>query len=303
MGWNRPSGLDSGAVLVALAMVPVGTTGTAQELGPEGIDPVTVGVVRLAIGGPLLLAVALARGDLPRSIPPLPLLVGAVAMAAYQPFFFGGVHRTGVAVGTVVAIGSAPAFAGAIGAAWRGERPGLRWYTATALAVAGGGLLLGGGEEVGVDPTGVVLALGAGLSYAVFAVAVREVLEEHPPVCVVGLALAGAALLLAPAVLVGDPSWAWTGHGALVGLHLGVVATAAAYILYGYGARSLPVATTTTVSLTEPLTAALLGWLLLGEQLTSTASIGGCLLAGGLLLAGLRVPESRPAPRAGDRPG
>ena len=58
------------AVLVILAAVLWGTTGTAQELGPEGIDPLVVGWVRLAIGGAGLVAVAaLDRTPRPRTSP------------------------------------------------------------------------------------------------------------------------------------------------------------------------------------------------------------------------------------------
>ena len=84
-----------------------------------------------------------------------PLAVAAVAMAAYQPLFFGGVARTGVAVGTVVGIGSSPVFAGILGAVVRGERPGPRWLTATALALAGTALLVGTGGSDDVDPAGI----------------------------------------------------------------------------------------------------------------------------------------------------
>ena len=45
---------------VLLAAVCFGTTGTAQALGPGGIDPAAVGAARIAVGGILLAIVALA---------------------------------------------------------------------------------------------------------------------------------------------------------------------------------------------------------------------------------------------------
>ena len=66
--------------------------------------------------------------------PRLALGLAAGGMAAYQPLFFGGVARTGVAVGTMVGIGSAPVFAGLLGLLLRGERPGRRWAAATLSA-------------------------------------------------------------------------------------------------------------------------------------------------------------------------
>src|SRR3954452_9496733 len=100
-------------VQVLLAAVSCGTTGTAQALGPDGLAPAGVGAARILVGGSLLVLVALVRGGL-GSLPPGAGLIAAAAVAAYQLAFFAAVADTGVAVGTIVALGSAPALAGAI---------------------------------------------------------------------------------------------------------------------------------------------------------------------------------------------
>ncbi|MCW2993974.1 MAG: EamA family transporter, partial [Conexibacter sp.] len=105
---------------VLLAAVCFGTTGTAQALGPDA-SAVTVGAVRIAVGAVLLLVVArvvegrrgVEWGTVPRSRGAV--AAGALGVAAYQLCFFAAVKDTGVAVGTVVALGSAPALAGAGG--------------------------------------------------------------------------------------------------------------------------------------------------------------------------------------------
>src|SRR3954467_7471078 len=101
-------------VLVLLAAVCFGTTGTAQALGPDGLAPAGVGAARILVGGALLVLVALARGGGLARLPRLPPLIAPAAVATYQFAFFAAVADTGVAVGTIVAIGSAPALAGAI---------------------------------------------------------------------------------------------------------------------------------------------------------------------------------------------
>src|SRR5256712_1866593 len=129
---------DGRALFQALgAAVLWGTTGTARALGPVGAAPLAVGAARIAVGGTALVAIALARGSLLRPWPPLPAALSAIAVAVYQLTFFEGVARAGVAVGTIVAIGSAPAFAGLL--AWwaLGERPGARWLVATPGAGVG----------------------------------------------------------------------------------------------------------------------------------------------------------------------
>src|SRR3546814_2874147 len=91
--------------------------------------------------------------------------------AGYQLCFFGGVRLAGVAVGTVVGVGSGPVWGGLLGWGGRGERPGRRWAAATALALVGAALLATstGTDGEQVDATGLLLALGAGLTYAAFA--------------------------------------------------------------------------------------------------------------------------------------
>ena len=94
--------------MVLLAAVCFGTTGTAQALGPDA-SPVTVGAVRIAVGALLLVLVARAVPAAPARWPRRELAIVAAAIAVYQLAFFAAVDRTGVAVGTVVALGSAPA--------------------------------------------------------------------------------------------------------------------------------------------------------------------------------------------------
>ena len=132
-------------------------------------DRLAIGAARLAVGGVALLAFALSRRAFAqRRWPIWIVLIAAACMAAYQLFFFAGVARTGVAVGTIVGIGSAPILAGALGFLARGERPGNRWAVATLLAVTGCGLLIAAGRSIHVDPLGLLLATGAGASLRLF---------------------------------------------------------------------------------------------------------------------------------------
>lgn len=274
---------------VLLAAVLWGTTGTAQALAPAGAPPLAVGAVRLAIGGGALLLWAWGRGRLAdgRAWQKRPLLLGALAVAAYQPFFFAGVARTGVAVGTMVAIGSAPLIAGLWQWAVWGGRPSTRWVAATFCAVAGCSLLALAGGAVTVNIAGMLLALGAGSSYALFALITKELLRDHAPETVTAVVFSLGALLLLPLLFFVDISWLARPSGLLAAVWLGLGATALAYLLYTRGLAQTPVATAVTLSLAEPLTAALLGIFLLGESVTVPILAGVALVFGGLaLLAG-----------------
>ncbi len=256
-----------------------GTTGTAQALAPAGALPTAIGVVRLATGGIALLAFAISRGVLGRGgrWPVGSTLAASASMAAYQLFFFAAVAKTGVAVGTVVGIGSAPILAGVLGFLVRGERPGLRWALATLTAVAGCGLLLAAGESIQVNSLGLLLAVGAGAAYAIFTVASKGLLESKPPEAVMGVVFALGALFLAPFLLNAQLAWLAEPRGLAVALHLGLVTVALAYSLFARGLRHVPVATAATLTLAEPLTAGSLGVFFLGEQLTLTRPARNCI--------------------------
>jgi DME family drug/metabolite transporter len=87
-----------------------GTTGTSQAFAPPGYDPMVIGALRLLIGGIALLLLVMKRGELGsfRDWLQLPILLAAIFTASYQLCFFAAVAKTGVAIGTIVGIGSAP---------------------------------------------------------------------------------------------------------------------------------------------------------------------------------------------------
>ncbi|TDD64234.1 EamA family transporter [Actinomadura rubrisoli] len=300
-------GGGSADILVAASLW--GTTGTVRTFA-DGASSVSVAAIRIVIGGLVLLAcAALTRrgAGLRRLLSPVPadrasglrrcgawplIGLGAVAIAVYQMAFFVSVARTGVAVGTVVTIGSAPAFAGLIGLALRRAVLTPRWLAATGGAVAGCALLIGGGQDAGVEPVGIALALLSGLSYAVYAtVASSLITRGEDGRAVAGALFAAAAVLLLPVLLAGPTGWLLTGPGALTALYLGAVTTGGGYLLFARGLRTTSATTATTLTLAEPAVAAILGTLVLDERLGLAALGGLALLAASLVVLMLPVRE------------
>ncbi|MBX3013592.1 MAG: EamA family transporter, partial [Caldilineaceae bacterium] len=133
------------------------------------------------------------------------------------------------------------------------------------------------------EASGIILTLGAGLAYALYAVTSKGILERQHPDAAVGVVFSLGAVMLTPLFFFVDLQWLATGSGVAVALELGLVATAAAYLLYARGLIHIPVATAVTLSLGEPLVATLLAVLLLGERLTAVAWVGIALLFIGLV--------------------
>lgn len=288
-------GLRPGSGYVLAAGALWGTTGTAQALAPEAADPLVIGALRLTIGGAVLLGLAAVRGEFRRRVgwPLLPTAVAAVCVAAYQPLFFSGVRATGVALGTVVGIGSSPIISGGLSWLIDGDRPTGRWMIATGLAIMGGILLLTAGVSVEVNLGGVGLAIGAGAVYAVYVAASKRLLEEHSPDGVIGVVFGLGGMLIAPLLAADSLAWVATPRGMTVTLHLGLLATALAYLLFVRGLRALRADQAVSMSLAEPLTAALLGLLLLGERPGMPAVAGGLLILVGLTVLSIRPAEAR----------
>lgn len=277
---------------VLAAAVLFGTTGTAQALGPAGTTPLGVGAVRLVIGGAGLVAV-LPRvgGDRRKSLRLLRTgwgLLAGVMTACYQVFFFAGVARAGVAVGTLVTIGSGPVFSGLLSWLLLRERPGRAFVLATALAVLGLGLLtLDGADGSAVDTAGVALALSSGVAYALYTVAAKRLLTDgHHSADVMTAAFGLGAVVLLPVLLTQPLAWLGTPDGVAMALWLGLATTTLAYVLFGRGLVHLTVGPVTTLVLAEPVVATLLGVVVLGEQLGPGGWVGCALVVLGLLVQG-----------------
>lgn len=291
---------------VVAAAILFGTTGTSQALGPDDTTPLGVGAMRLAIGGTALAAVGLSIGARRRraAVAPPRLTSGAfglmaitgLCLAVYQPLFFLGTERNGVAVGTVVALGSAPVIAGLIEWALTRRLPSGSWIGATVLALAGVALLAFGGNAAGggADPLGFLGSVGAGASFAVFANAQRRLMDAGwDPFTVAGAMGAGSALVSFAALPFVDLTWLASPGGWAMSLWLGLATIALAYTLFTWGLHRLTAATAATLTLAEPLTAAILGLAVLGERLSPLAIGGLAVLAAGLVILawGTRTPR------------
>jgi len=284
-----------GIALALSAAMLWGTTGTAQHVAPARISPYWIGALRLAIAAVCfaLLVAATEGGRAAReAVPGLwrrQLLAGA-CIAVYNLAFFAGVRLAGVAVGTTIAIGSGPLFAGAAQALLTRRPPVPLWWLGTALAIAGGAAIaLGNGGVAATDSGGAALCLTAGLSYAIYTLTAKSLSSHASParasLWVFGTAAAiavPAAWLIAPsggADLVAAGSRGW-----LVVAWLGVMATGLSYLLFSSALRFISAATGVALAMGEPLTAFTLAVLVLGEPLRA-----GGLIGIGLILAGLAL--------------
>lgn len=289
-----------GVVWVLLAAVLWGTTGTAQSMASGALPAAWVGALRLVFAGAFfgLLALWVLRTPQPQQhanapMPRARLLLCVGCMAVYNLSFFAALRSTGVGLGTAVALGSSPVWAGLLQALLLRQWPARAWWLGTALGVAGGFCMAwanpgahttSAGTNLGLG-MGLALCLLAGLSYGCYAV-LAQPLIQHSGIARVNAGVFGAAAAVALPV-------AWAVQGPLpaampqdwaVVAYLGLVATGVAYLLFSAGLRHISAATSVALSKFEPVTAFVLSMVVVGEQPSWLASAGLCLLLLGLSL-------------------
>jgi DME family drug/metabolite transporter len=277
--------LATAAVLAAAVLF--GTTGTVLARGPEGVTALGAGTIRLILGGGSLLIIARARGErVARWRPWWPsMLAGGVAVAAYQLLFFEATTRAGVALGTVATIGSGPVFSGVIEMVRTRRPPSVGWTLGTTAAIVGVVLLGVVGRDTTPDALGLLAALGSGLGWATYATIGKWQIDRGlPSTTSMATMFAAAGVLCAPLLFVEPMAWLGTPGGVAMALYLGVATIGVAYTLYGIGLRSLTAPTVITLTLAEPITAAVLAAVVLDEAIGGWGVLGIVVVATGLVI-------------------
>jgi DME family drug/metabolite transporter len=280
-------------LFVLLSAVCFGTTGTSQAYGPDEASSAAVGLTRIVVGG-LLLGVVARWVAVRASNAPLVLdrrrvmtvLVGGAAVLAYQPTFFAGARLNGVAVGAVVTLGAAPVLTGLLEWLQTREVPARSWFVGVSVAVVGmvllSGLLDGAGRDV--SAAGLAGSLGAALAYAIYTLAAKQLLiAGWTPTASIGSIFGTAAVLGMPFLVLVDLSWAGSPSGVTMIAWLAIVTVVIAYVLFATGLESLSAASASTLTLAEPLTACVLGLVLLDERLSAAGWTGLVVLFGGVV--------------------
>ena len=287
-----------GVVCVVGAAMLWGTTGTSQALAGGALSSLWFGALRLLFAALFFLAFAALTGALRRAawagLSPGAAIGAGLCMAAYNLSFFAGVKLTGVGLGTAIALGSGPLWAGLLQAVFQRQPPTTAWWMGTAVAIAGGVLLsLGGGADA-VSPPGVALCLGSGLSYAVYTL-LNKRMVGHAPASSITLAAFGLAALMALPAAAFHAGWPSLDVRDIIAVvYTGMVTAGIGYLLFSFALHHVRPATAVTLALTEPVVAFLLAVLLLDEP-ASVAAVSGLALvvAGvfGVVRSELSIPK------------
>jgi DME family drug/metabolite transporter len=301
--------MGRGALCVLAASVLWGTTGTAATFAP-GVGPLAIGAAAMGLGG-LLQALTAAR-PMTRQRTALRaqrrmVLLGGAAVAVYPLAFYTSMRLAGVAVGTVVSIGSAPLVSALAERVIDQHRLTVRWMLGAALGLVGIVLLcLAEAARPGPGPAaawatmlGVALGLAAGVTYAIYSWSAHRLIGRG----VTSRAAMGAifglgGLLLLPVLLAAGAPLAASWGNAAVGAYLALVPMFTGYLLFGWALARVPASTATTLSLLEPAVATVLAVIVVGERLPAAGWAGLILIAGCLAVLAAQPAGSEPERRS-----
>lgn len=289
-----PRSARLGLLEVCAAGVLWGTGGLVLTVLHErdGLGAMTVSAWRMGLAAIALLAFTAVTGrfgavrETMRAHPVLAVLVGC-GTALYQGLYFVSVLLVGVSVSTVVSLGLAPILAALWEHATARTRPTRREIAVLAAALTGLVLITvtaghGTGGPGDRPILGLLLAVAAGATYAATTVLGHTLAQRVDAIGLTTCGTVAGALLLAPflgvAAATGQPVLPGDAVSLLLLVYLGVATMALAYGLLYAGLRTTSGSAATVATLVEPLSAALLAALLLGERLTWLGLLGGALI-------------------------
>jgi drug/metabolite transporter (DMT)-like permease len=239
------------------------------------IAAVTVPALVLVVRRVRLLAVAQRR----------PQVLGlALLVAVHWALLFETLKLASVAV-AILTVYTAPIFLAVLAPLLLPEARSRIGLIALAISAPGIALIALGGEGgAAADPAAVGTGLGAAITYALIVIWSKSLVRNIAPVALAFWSYAAVALLLFPFAVAGGRflphgvEWVWV-------IALGALLTGAAGVLYMRALRDVTAQAAGLLAYLDPLSASLLAWAILGQDLGWQVVVGGvAVLVGGAVV-------------------
>ncbi|MGX9416518.1 DMT family transporter [Vibrio sp. WJH972] len=303
MAEHRITPYQFGSFAILFASILWGTTGTAASFAPE-ISSLAIGAFSMGVGG--LLQACFAYKALNQASSQLikhkkMLLIGALALAVYPLAFYTSMRLAGVAVGTVISIATAPFFTVLLERLFsNNSHITKKWLISFVIGMVGIALLTFSESSVSAHsvsahsvPTrdeslqtlGIVLGLVAGLTYATYSWIAKAMIDEGiPSQAALGSIFGLGALLLLPTLAFTGGNLFTSASNTLILGYMAIIPMCIAYIAFGFGLRHVKASSATLLTLFEPVVAAALAVLVVGEVIPLIGWFGMGLIVICLLL-------------------
>ena len=275
-----------GILAVILASLLWGTTGTVATFAPA-LSPLFIGSFAMGIGGFLQCGLASVNIVHDRALLVMYrrfLIVGALAVAIYPLAFYSSMRLSGVTIGTVVSIGSAPILSAIIEYFSRDFQLNKQWATGALLGIIGMVMLaFSDNASTTIQNThvyfGILLGLVAGFTYALYSWSARQLmLKGINTKAAMGATFGCGGLLLIPVMLITGSAFFTSCTNIAVGFYMALIPMFLGYLCYGFGLSKISASMATTITLLEPVVATILAMLIVGEYLSIIGWIGMLLI-------------------------
>lgn len=255
-------------------------------IGPGGIGPGELALLRFATASAVFAVFAVAsRMPLPRKAD-LPYLAacGFIGISVYHVALNFGEMRVASAAAAVI-IASSPIFTALLARTYLKERVTLAKAAGIGLAFAGVlAIAFGESGSLSFEPASLLILLAA-VAYAVFAVMGKRPLAVYSSLQFTAVSVwfgTVPLLVFAPglvrALAHATPSAVWSG------VYLGVFPGAIAYVLWTYALKRMPVTSLAVFLNAQPVNAAVIAWLWMGEVPSALTVVGGAVALLGVVL-------------------
>lgn len=291
---NRVNEFQTGTLAILFASILWGTTGTAASFAPD-LSPLAIGAFSMGVGG--LMQAGLAYRKILLAFDKLLqnkklLAVSALALAIYPLAFYSSMKLSGVAVGTVVSIATAPFFSALLECLIsKKNNINKRWLTSFAIGVVGIGLLVfsesSSTNESGDDLKllGIALGLVAGLCYAIYSWATKALIDKDiESQAAMGSIFGLGAMLLLPTLWFTGENLFSSQINVLVISYLTLIPQCLGYIAFSFGLRHVTASSANLLTLFEPVVAAVLAVCVVGELIPFIGWLGMFLIVLCLLI-------------------
>ena len=295
-------GSFKGVLAIIVASFLWGTTGTAASYSP-GVSSLAIGAFSMGIGGVLLVITARKKLLIDYKLmleQPKIFLLGVASVAIYPLAFYTSMRLSGVAIGTVVSIATAPFFAAILERLISKKNISLQWVLSFVIGAIGIALLTLGKDQsnnnaysINQQGLGILLGCIAGLTYAGYSWAARRLIESgiHSKSSMSGLFGCAALLLLPSLWFTGDNLFS-SSVNTSVSLYMAVIPMFLGYLLFGFGLNFIHASKATLITLIEPLVATVLSVFIIGEKFKVIGWVGVALVSLCLLMQTFK-PQSQ----------
>jgi len=267
---------------------------SVSKMSLQEIDPMSFNAMRFFLATLLMWGFTLRSG---RWVPLRPgdwsrlIVLGLLGNLVYQLLFIFGLNRT-FSANSAVMLGTIPIWVAVLSHLSGAEK--MSRFKAVGVALAFTGvllILLGKPERISLSSetfTGDLLTLAAAFVFGSYTVMSKGFLNYYPPIqlTTMSMTVGGTSLVLVGLPWVLELDFTQISALALGGvLYNGLLSVGVSYIIWNYGLRQVGAVRTATYQNLVPVLGLILGFLILGEQLTLVQYAGSAVVIAGIVIA------------------